>query len=178
MSDGNSAQPTHHRYIQFGQEPDLEADANGKYGYGVGGRCEVFSAGAALNIGDVVYLSAANTVNKSATLATNLGKVVGVVVGGYKTGMQAISRKLDVGVQAAATDEPVLVQVTGKCWVVAGDTISAGDIIIPSDTTAGRVETGTITTDAAAGNSGNILGNALEAAGAAATVIMARLRLM
>lgn len=175
MSDGNSSLPTHHRYLQFGQEPDLEVDANGKYGYGVGGRVEVFSAGATLLIGDYVYLSAANTVAKSATLATTKGKGVGVVVGGKKTNMECVSRKLDVGVQAALSTEPVLVQVSGKAWVKAGAAIAVGDALTPSATTSGRVETCADVLAVDGTGVANIIGNALEAAGAAATVIMARL---
>lgn len=176
-SDGNAALPTQTTYERFGQV-DVATDSGGKYGYDVGGTVEEYSAGAALNIGDVVYLSAANTVNKSLTAATTLGKLVGVVVGGAKTDMRCISRKLDVGQQAAASGERVLVQVSGKCWAVSDAAVSAGDILAAGTTTAGRVKTGTITTDLAAGSSGNIVGNALELAGGAAVTIMIRLRLM
>lgn len=169
MSDGNSALPTGFRYTLYGQEWDLAADANGKYGYSVGGAVYVFSAGAALNIGDVVYLSAANTVNKSATTGTVLGKVMGVVVGGKLTDMRCVSRKLDVGVAAAASGDAVIVQYTGKCWVVSDAAIVAGVPLIPGTTTAGRALTGSF---AAAADVGRVLGNALEAAAAAAATIM------
>jgi hypothetical protein len=175
--DGNNALPTKNAYTRFGQD-DIVTDSGGKYGYDVGGEVEHYSAGAALNVGDVVYLSAANTANKSATAGTTLGKLLGVVVGGTKTDLRAVSRKLDVGVQAAATGEVVLVQVSGKVWAVSDAAITAGDILAAGTSTAGRVKTGTITTDLAAGSSGNIVGNALEAAAGAAVTIMIRLRMM
>src|SRR5678810_561659 len=52
-----------------------------------GGEVRIFLNGVdTLIVGDVVYISANNTVRKSATLA-NYNKVAGVVVGGTKTNM-------------------------------------------------------------------------------------------
>lgn len=172
MSDGNAHNPTNFSFIEHAVD-DFGADVNGKYGYAVGGITSLFSAGATLNVGDLVYLSAANTVNKSAVAATVLGKLMGVVVGGWRTDMKALTRKLDVGTQAALVNEAVIVLSRGKYWVVSGAAITAADILTADTGTAGRVKTGTVTTDLVAGDSGRIVGNALEAAGGAAVTIMA-----
>lgn len=170
--DGNSAEPTNNVFRRATVE-DVAADSNGKYGYSVGGITTEYSAGATLNVGDVVYLSAANTVNKSLTAATVLGKVVGVVVGGAQTDMKALSSKSDVGLAAALVNERVIVLYLGKYWVVSDAAVTAGDPLTPGTVTAGRAKTGAITTDLAAGDSGRILGNALEAAAGAALTILA-----
>src|SRR6266496_946549 len=160
---GNTAEASRFQFIRCGSDD---------VGDNPGGYIEEFAAGAALNVGDAVYVSAAQTVNKSAVAATVLGKIAGIVVGGTKTYMKAVDRKLDVGIQAAATSERVLVLKVGKYWVVSDAAITAGDIITPGTTTAGRVKTGTVTTDLAAGDTGRLLGNALEAAAGAAVVIL------
>lgn len=165
--DGNSHKPTN---LSFKLSM---VDYDALDGYSVGGMCRIFKAGATLNVGDTVYMSAANTVNKSATAGTVLGKVQGVVVGGFRTDMRAMTRKLDVGTQAALVNEPVIVLWSGKFWVVSDAAISAGDILTTGTVTAGRAKTGTVTTDLAAGDTGRILGNALELAGGAAVTIMA-----
>lgn len=174
--DGNSHNPTNFSFLESGVD-DFGVDANGKFGYTVGGHTRLFSAGATLNVGDVVYLSAANTVNKSATAGTVLGKVQGVVVGGYRTDMRALTRKLDIGTQAALVNEAVIVLWAGKYWVVSDAAITAGDLLTAGTATAGRAKTGTVTTDVAAGDTGRLIGNALEAAGGAAVTIMAVIRL-
>lgn len=165
---GTSARPTRYEFIRCMAEDS---------GDEVGGYVEEYKAGAALNVGDLVYVSAANTVNKSATAATVLGKLVGLVVGGAKTGMHALNRKLDVGVQAAALDERVLVLKAGKYWAVSDAAITAGDLLTAGTATAGRVKLGTVTTDLAAGDTGRLVGNALEAAAGAAVVILVSVRL-
>lgn len=91
--------------------------------------------------------------------------------------MMAIDRKLDVGVQAAQVNERVLVLRVGKYYVVSDAAVTAGDPLTPGTGTAGRAKTGTITTDVAAGDSGRLLGNALETAGGAAVVILASIKL-
>lgn len=177
MGRGNSSRPTSLPFIKP-QDADLATDSNGNYGYEVGGIVLEYSAGAALNVGDVVYVSAANAVNKSNTAATTLGKLAGVVVGGKQTYGEVITRKTDVGVLAANTGESVLVMILGKFWVVSDGAVSAGAILAAGTTTAGRAKSGTITTDTVAGSSGNIIGVALEVAGAAGTTILANIHLM
>lgn len=121
----------------------------------VGGKVARFTSGAALNVGDVVYLSAANTVNKSTTSANYAG-FVGVVVGGYSTGMR-IPPETNVASIAATSGsgQDVLVQIDGIAWVVAEGTITAGTnfSVICTATTAGRVIAGT--------TAGQMLGTAL-----------------
>jgi hypothetical protein len=165
---GNTAKPTRFQFLRCGAD-DI--------GDQVGGYVEEYAAGAALNVGDLVYLSAAQTANKSAVAATVLGKLLGIVCGGTKTAMLAVDRKLDVGVQAAATGERVLVLSVGKYWAVSDAAITAGDLLTAGTGTAGRVKLGTVTTDVAAGDTGRLVGNALEAAGGAAVTIMVHLRL-
>lgn len=137
-----------------------------------GGRVYRFKAGAALNIGDLVYLSAAHTVNKSNTLS-NYTAVVGVVVGGASTNYEILQDDGDIGRQAAAANEVVLVCTEGKAKVVSDvAAISLGAKLTAGTTTAGRVNVGTITTDLASGNSGSLVGMALEAATAIGQVIL------
>jgi len=137
-----------------------------------GGRVCRFKAGAALNIGDTVYLSAAHTVNKSNTPA-NYTAVMGVVVGGATTNYEILQDDADVGKQAAAANEVVLVCVAGKAKVVSDvAAIALGSKLTIGTTTAGRVDVGTITTDLAAGDNGSFVGTALEAATAIGQVIL------
>lgn len=107
-----------------------------------GGEVHTFLAGAALLVGDVVYLSAAKTVNKSTT-GSNHDKVVGVVVGGAATYGNVHSAEGDVGIAAASTGEEVLVCVRGIVYVTASGAISVGAAIAPSTGTAGRVRAAT-----------------------------------
>jgi len=120
---------------------------------GVGGVVEVFTSGAALNTGDCVYLSAANTVNKSLT-AANYAGFIGVVVGGRSTQMNIITK---TGFAAtSASGQEVLVQVSGIATVVAGGTITAAtnfSVMPDAAGTAGRVVAGT--------TAGQMLGTAL-----------------
>jgi hypothetical protein len=122
-----------------------------------GGIVEVFTAAAALNTGDAVFLSAADTVNKSVTPANYVG-FIGVVVGGQLTGDNIITT---VGVAAAGTNQRVLVQIAGVATVVSGAAITAGTnfSVGPDTATAGRVIAGT--------TAGQVLGKALSSAGAA-----------
>ena len=110
-------------------------------------------------------MSAAFTVNKSA-VAGNQVLVAGVVVGGVprtveSATMEVFQRAGDIGLQAAATGDPVLVCVSGLCVVVADGAISVGASLKLSTATSGRVTTATVATDA-----GKILGKAWDAAAA------------
>lgn len=120
-----------------------------------------FTAGAALNIGDNVYLSAAKTVNKSTTQANYKG-VVGIVVGGESTGMLIKQADADIGTAAAPSGGLVLVAVLGFAKAVADGGITLGNPVTADNTTAGRVETATITTDVAAGDTGLVTGIAMQ----------------
>jgi hypothetical protein len=140
--------------------------------FAVGGIVIVAKAGAALNIGDAVYISAAGVVNKSTTAGNRLFRC-GVVVGPGPRSLQegtkeVIQRLADVGLQAAATDDPVLVCILGLCYAVADAAIAAGTQVVLSTTTAGRVApiASAAITDAEAS-----LGQAFDAAGAGADVI-------
>lgn len=173
---GNSDKPTGFGFLTV-RVDEIAIAAAGQYGYSPGGLVLEYGAAATLNVGDVVYISGANQVNKSNVAATVLGKVAGVVVGGTRTDMRAIDRKLDVGIQAAQVNERVLVLVYGKFWVVSDAAITAGDPLTPGTGTAGRAKTGTVTTDLVAGDTGRLIGNALELAGGAAVTILASINL-
>lgn len=128
---------------------------------GVGGTVETFTAGAALNTGDIVFFSAANTVNKSNTQANYVG-FAGVVVGGAATNNNITT---SVGVAATtASGQSVLVQVSGIATVVAGGTVTVGTnfSVIPDTGTAGRVIAGT--------TAGQIVGNTITTGTAAGTM--------
>jgi len=71
----------------------------------IGGIVELFTAAAALNTGDAVFFSAANTVNKSVTQANYAG-FVGIVVGGALTNDNMVDRP---GVPAANANQRVFV---------------------------------------------------------------------
>lgn len=128
--------------------------------FGVGGLVFVATAAAALNIGDAVYLSAAFTVNKSTVAANGLLRC-GIVVGGaprsVTDGTLEVLQRIDaivspygdVGQQAAATNDRVLVCFAGICYAIADGAITAGAQIKPSVTTAGRVTAASATAIAA-----------------------------
>lgn len=108
-----------------------------------GGQCQLFTPAAALNFGDVVYFSAANTVTKAAT-AANYVSFAGVVVGGDLTGNEILLTKPTTGtVQVASASGTVLVQVNGVAHVITIGTDAAGSRVMASGVTAGNVVAGT-----------------------------------
>lgn len=109
-------------------------------------------AGAALLLGDTVYISAALTVNKSATVGDH-AKVCGVVVGGKNTFFEVCTKKTDYGVITAAdANEEVIVLFRGFTFVLADAAVIAnGALLVPSTTTAGRVKAGAAITVTATG---------------------------
>src|SRR4051812_47277038 len=101
-------QPTGQSWTRYGTVPgNLDTP---------GGIVEFFTAGAALNIGDAVYISAASTVNKSLT-AGNQGKPAGIVVGGDLTAGECADDPADVGSAAASNGGYAIVLMSGKCYV-------------------------------------------------------------
>jgi hypothetical protein len=161
-----SRRATNLPWLTGDEDPDNLVDGDSP-----GGIIHKFKAGAALNIGDIVYLSAAHTVNKSADVA-DYDAVIGVVVGGKTTNYEVLQDDIDVGVQAAAANEVVLVCTHGKAKVVADDAITLGDKLTSGGTTAGAAAVGAITTDLAAGQSGSLVGTALETAAAGGDIIL------
>lgn len=149
---GNTQRPTRFPYLHLSTDADERAE--------VGGIVLKFKAAADLKLGDCVFLSAAETVNKSTTTGDH-DAVVGIVVGGANTNNEVVNQSALYGVAVAAnTDEDVLVLVYGIAYVIPDATDNAGDLIIPDDaTTAGQVEAGTTAT--------KIIGMLLEAPSAA-----------
>jgi len=107
-------------------------------GAAVGGDARYYISADSEKVGSVVYLSGANAVSKSATLA-NYNAVAGVVVGGAKTNMLTDVGRADVGTLAAIANQRVWVVKCGRVWVVSDSAAAVGTIVIPSVATAGRV---------------------------------------
>lgn len=154
--------PTRFRHLIYGWD-----DTSAK---NYGGPCAIFTAGANLNYGEVVYVSTTNTVNKSATAATVGATFAGVVIGGDLTNdLSVLEATVDAGItatfQVATSGKNVLVQLEGIVQVIGGAVVNVATRLI-GDTTAGRVITGT--------TAGSVLGYALEA-GALDTLFKAML---
>ena len=131
----------------------------------VGGEVNAFLAAGTLLVGDVVYISAANTVAKSATVGDYVS-YAGVVVGGKQTFGHVGTLAADVGDTAALVGELVLVQNTGKAWVTSDAAITVGARVSQGAVTAGRVDD-----VAGAATTSQTCGIALQAATGAAEVI-------
>lgn len=106
---------------------------------GIGGIVRVYMVAAAdtERIGNVVYVSAKNTVTHSATLA-NYNALAGVVVGGASTSMKASTAVGDTSTIAALPGKQVLVLQSGRAWVLAdtGAGFAPGTAVIPSSKSA------------------------------------------
>lgn len=102
-------------------------------GGAAGGMVRTYLSGDTEYVGNVVYLSAANTVSHSATLA-NYNKVMGIVVGGTKTNMRASGDSASVGDTASFIGGRVIVLVKGRAWVYldTGAGIAPGTEILAS----------------------------------------------
>lgn len=109
----------------------------------VGGSCYKFSPAVALNFGDAVYFSAANTVTKAAVIA-NYVSFAGFVVGGDLTGDAILLTKPTSGtVAVASASGSVIVQIDGIAWCITIGTDAAGSRVTASAVTAGNVVGGT-----------------------------------
>jgi hypothetical protein len=131
----------------------------------VGGRTVKFLAAGTLLIGDVVYISAADTVAKSTTNA-DYAAFAGVVVGGQtwdNTGNgQAATEAASVGQTAATVGQWVIVQIDGIARIKSDGAILATSLVIPDASVAGEC-------DVAGANPGYTLGKSIEAAADGAT---------
>jgi hypothetical protein len=127
------------------------------------GDCLEMLSGAALFIGDFVYISAANTVNKSAVAATVAAAPLGVVVAGYKTNGQYPYTAAPVGVPAFvacdAAGQQVVVQYDGLALVYCTGALAAGGTVIPG-ATAGQVVAGSTAGQIVGFNVGAVLAGA------------------
>ena len=113
------------------------------------------TAAVGLNVGEYVYLSAANTVNKSAVAATVAAAPMGVVVSGaaMSGGDYQIPENLDTLLAslgapsvtpylAANANQEVWVQYSGLTLVYCTNALAVGGSVIPA-ATAGQVVAGT-----------------------------------
>lgn len=125
-------------------------------GFQAGGVVLPFTAAGALNVGDIVWISADMTVNKS-NVAADHQKVIGVVVAGPHSSPLASSaaasnnpawmepvydpNQIAAGVAASLNaGDQVLVCVLGIAYVVTAAAIAAGVGLVPDTVTPGRVK--------------------------------------
>ncbi len=157
MYEGGDFQPSLFGYIYIGEQEN-DGDTPGSLVY-------AYLATAALNIGDVVSISAAFSVNKVIT-AISAQKFAGVVVGGARTDFRVLQEDSHVGIAAAAVGEVVLVAYHGKVKVIADAAVAFGVNITSSAIVSGRVSITGAT-------QGQIIGQTLEAAASAGDKILA-----
>lgn len=136
-----------------------------------GGIVRIFTAAAALLIGDCVFMSANGTVDKTATTGTHV-RAVGIVVGGTATGMTCSDDPADFNVvQAAAANDRVIVLIQGVSFVIADAAMATvGTPLAPSTTVAGRVRPAVLGTGA---DDGKHIGKILETAAGVASIVRA-----
>lgn len=139
----------------------------------IGGIVKKFKAAATLLIGDVVYLSAEDTVTKAAGSTAAIRRAcIGVVVGGssFTPGerRRVATKASEVGATAAAANGTVLVMIHGICWAVSDGAITINSPVAQGATTAGRVDD--ITLDATT-TVGEFIGICLDTAGGAAATV-------
>lgn len=123
----------------------------------VGGHIKKFLTASTLLIGDVVYLSALNTVAKSTTNA-NYAAFIGIVMGGqtFDPAETVASEAEQVGDTAAVDGQWVLVQIEGIGLVKSDGAILVGSLCMPDLSVAGEC-------DVAGANPNYTLGIAIEA---------------
>lgn len=83
----------------------------------VGGHVQYYLAADSCRIGQLVALTSARSVKPSGTL-TDYNKLVGVVVGGTRTGMQASLSVNDTSTLAATVNQRVIVMDAGRYWML------------------------------------------------------------
>lgn len=147
-----SWKPTNFRYLTGSLTPDVPASATNP---GLGGSVVNLTSGGNVNFGDVVqHTTTAFKVNKA---TTTLNLVCGVAVGGQLSQSslpEVLTDSALVGVyKVAAAAQAILVQTTGIVMVAidSASAVAAGDPIIPSAVTAGRVTKGIAALTIAAG---------------------------
>lgn len=146
--------PTHLSCLGFRQAGSAD-------NYDLGGIVWQGLGGEDLVRGEVVYFASDGEFKKSTTISLYKNALVGVVVGGVDSDMEAIFTA--DGGAAGGNADAILVMTYGICKVIAaGALATAGIALIASSGTAGRVTTAT------EGN--QVIGILLEAAAGAASV--------
>lgn len=109
----------------------------------VGGHVQFYLAADSCRIGQLVALTSARSVAPTTTLAT-YNKLVGVVVGGTRTGMQASLAVADTSTLAATANQKVIVMDIGRYWLLDSGAVPPGSLVSPalggSLTAAGRIK--------------------------------------
>lgn len=159
---GGSRRPTNFSYINTNDD-NAESPSTG-------GIIVPMLAAAALKIGDAVYLSAADTVNKSGVVA-DYQKTVGIVVGGFCTNMEILQDDNAIGVVEAtkAAGQLVLVCIHGIAKSLSEAATAAG-VRVTAGVTPGRISAVGI----AAGNSIGMTTSATAGVGQAQKVLINR----
>jgi len=119
-------------------EPGFKVRSSSPFEPGIGGNAVCLKAGGALKVGDAVYVSADETVNKST--GNVAGNWVGVVVGGEATRLRT-QPEVPTGADAAtAAGQLVIVAIQGSvAEAVADGALAVGSWVKFSTTTAGRL---------------------------------------
>lgn len=101
-----------------------------------------------LHICDIAYIDTLNAVAHSTTLA-NYNKIAGVVIGGRSTNMQGSTAAADCGSVASLPGRPVIVLREGRFWIQndANAGVTAGGLLIPSASVAGKARAATTAID-------------------------------
>lgn len=148
----------HHQYTDQGRDgiPQI----------GAAGDTLAFKAAVALNVGELVYISADDTVSKSAVAATVAAAPIGVVFTGIDLNFGTPQAYTPSGVpsyQAAAAGGQVYVQYDGVALVYCTGAVAAGGTVIPAGV-AGQVVAGS--------TAGQIVGFAVKALAGAGWVLI------
>lgn len=121
-----------------------------------GGQVQYYIASDSVRIGQIVYHSGHNTVATSATLA-NYNKIAGVVVGGYRTNMQASVAVADTSTLAATANQRAIVMVRGRFWVLDSAGGDGPGIVLRPSGTAGRAAAALAAIDSNSRNFGRVI---------------------
>jgi hypothetical protein len=126
------------------------------------GDCIKLIAGAILNVGEYVYISAANTAGKSAVAATVAASPIGVVLSGSSLNDTYPDSYTPAGVPsyvAAQVGGTVIVQYDGLALVYCTGALAVGGTVIPGGV-AGQVVAGSTATQILGYNVGAALAGA------------------
>lgn len=122
----------------------------------IGGTTQFYNASDSVRIGQIVYHSGHNTVAASATLA-DYNKIAGIVVGGYRTNMQASVSVADTSTLAATANQKVIVLQRGRFWVLDSAGGDGPGIIVRPSGTKGRAAAALAAIDSNSRNFGRVI---------------------
>lgn len=138
LGEGKSHRPTNFPYLRSAED-DAGADTPGGY-------CVTLRAEVALNVGDPAYMS--TTADRSVNKTVVAGNFVGIVVGGRTLRNSVMQGDMEVGEQAAAVGQDVIVLILGKAKFLTTGAVARGALLHDNKVRA---------TEAAAGAGAKIL---------------------